>query len=302
MLKSKPTLSSKLLDALQMGWDRMHPEAQQLVMRFVKSQSDEHGGFKNRNGKQDLYYTFFGLLLSSLQGKHSGREKTITYLNQINPHDLDAIHLGCWIRSKMLCQYLSLPQRLQKQTFLHRFRKIEKSDIAVFERLTQRNEPLLFPNHDSKSPYAKFIEVGTQQDLKLSVSPLDFAVYTTPSGGMSNLKNQTTPSLNAMSATLALSSFCTVSQLNISQLITQILELQNSDGSFKGHPALIDGDLLSTATAHWALRLHNITPRYDVRPFLKNCFAENGGFHAGTRDLVCDLEYTFYGILTMGSC
>src|SRR5436309_15263096 len=40
----------------------------QLVAKFLRSQQNEDGGFKDRTGKSDLYYTVFGLdALAALQ-------------------------------------------------------------------------------------------------------------------------------------------------------------------------------------------------------------------------------------------
>ena len=48
-------------------------EATQLVIRFLKSQQNDDGGFKDRTGQSDLYYTVFGL--AKLRGSIAGSNK-----------------------------------------------------------------------------------------------------------------------------------------------------------------------------------------------------------------------------------
>jgi hypothetical protein len=76
--------------------------------------------------------------------------------------------------------------------------------------------------------------------------------------------------------------------------------LQEEDGSFKAMPSAPQGDLLSTATASFALHVHGYALRHTVKPFLRDCFRDTGLFAATPDDPVGDLEYTAYGLLTMG--
>ena len=54
------------------------------------------------------------------------------------------------------------------------------------------------------------------------------------------------------------------------------------------------------ATACFALSLYDRRPPHSPRAFLYDAFTASGGFSAGPGDDVADLEYTTYGLLTMG--
>src|SRR6266498_2447928 len=74
-------------------------ESAELVRQFLESQQNEDGGFRDRDGKSDLYYTFFGLDgLLALQAEVPAR-KVADYLGGFRGGDgLDFVHLCCLAR------------------------------------------------------------------------------------------------------------------------------------------------------------------------------------------------------------
>ena len=56
------------------GWKRMSSEAQDIVRQGVVSAQSTDGLFCGRGDKEDLYYTFFGLLLSLMPGMKINRK------------------------------------------------------------------------------------------------------------------------------------------------------------------------------------------------------------------------------------
>src|SRR5688572_18185189 len=75
-------------------------EATELVARFLRSQQNEDGGFKDRKGQSDLYYTVFGLdALSALQ-QQADLERVRSYVTSFGDGaDLDFVHLCALARS-----------------------------------------------------------------------------------------------------------------------------------------------------------------------------------------------------------
>lgn len=84
-------------------------------------------------------------------------------------------------------------------------------------------------------------------------------------------------------------------------LIEPLLAMQDETGGFRAHASAPFPDLLSTSVAVFALHMHNITPRYDVRPFIEAHWQEDGSFAASLLDGFGDVEYEFYGLLALGS-
>lgn len=85
-------------------------------------------------------------------------------------------------------------------------------------------------------------------------------------------------------------------------LLTEpLLAMQDETGGFRAHARAPFPDLLSTSVAAFALHLHHITPRYDVKPFIEAHWQDDGSFNASLLDGYGDVEYEFYGLLALGS-
>ena len=70
-----------------------------LVEQFLHSQLNEDGGFKDRSGKSDLYYSAFGLEAFSALELEAPIARVTNYLRGFAEGDgLDLIHLCCLIR------------------------------------------------------------------------------------------------------------------------------------------------------------------------------------------------------------
>src|SRR5438045_3100908 len=75
-------------------------EATELVARFLRSQQNADGGFKDRKGESDLYYTVFGLdALAALQQEPDmGRLRS--YVQSLGSGTgLDFVHLCALARA-----------------------------------------------------------------------------------------------------------------------------------------------------------------------------------------------------------
>lgn len=87
----------------------------------------------------------------------------------------------------------------------------------------------------------------------------------------------------------------------IAELTEPLLAMQDETGGFRAHANAPFPDLLSTSVATFALHVHNITPRYDVKPFIEAHWQDDGSFAASLLDGFGDVEYEFYGLLALGS-
>ena len=84
-------------------------------------------------------------------------------------------------------------------------------------------------------------------------------------------------------------------------LTEPLLAMQDETGGFRAHAGAPFPDLLSTSVAVFALHLHHIAPRYDVKPFIEAHWQDDGCFAASLLDGFGDVEYEFYGLLALGS-
>ena len=80
-----------------------------------------------------------------------------------------------------------------------------------------------------------------------------------------------------------------------------LLHVQDPSGGFRADVTAPVPDLLSTATALFALRCYGVSPLVSPRDFIEAHWLDNGGFGATLWDEEGDVEYLFYGLLALGS-
>ena len=246
------------------GFARMTDEAQDALRGAVQRKQNPRGLFPDRSGREDLYYTLFGLCLayvSDAKIEWTACEKT---LEQMSPADL--VHRAALAHSRNLLKLMKLPRAIRSLPFSAP--KLDFPDLP----------DSAFPQGDRFSPYSCFLRNDASADL----SP-----YRLQNGLYSNLRSTSEYGVASTAAALCLHPDETTA--------AALAGLQNPDGSFPG------GDLLSAAVALYALKRTEHKAEYDVRGFLSRCFRPDGLFGAVPGDPSGDLEYTVYGLLAMGA-
>jgi len=275
-------------------------DSTELVVKFLQQRQQQDGGFANRAGSGDLYYTVFGLESLRAINAPFDHERAAEYLRSFGSGEsLDIVHLCCLARCwSSLSAVASC-----------------KMEVAVAERL---REQLL--NHRSKdggfsvetidetgSIYAAFLALGGCQDLEIPLPDADrlltsIAALQTEDGGFANdahLPIGTTP-VTAAAVTLMHELGRPVEQ----NVCRWLLDRQHPTGGFFAHPAAPQPDLLSTATALHALSLGGKTLDDDARErcldFVDELWSSQGCFRGTVDDDALDVEYGWYGLLALG--
>lgn len=276
------------------GYEHMAPEAAECLRQSVTLQQGSGGLFRGRAGQEDLYYTFFGLLLAMVTGANIRPKQCRKALASFDFSALDLVHGCAWLRARHMLNLLVLPKFLRQNAMTFRRLGISKADIEKLQSLAQRPDSA-YPQQDKTSPYSRFLLGTLSADFGQSSPRSDFSEYRLPNGLYANLKNHSAYGVNATAAALFL-----LPPDQCGESADALSALQESDGSFKATASAPEGDLLSTATAVFALRQCGKTPRVSIKPYLRECFRENGLFAATPNDSHGDLEYTVYGLLAMG--
>ncbi len=265
---------------------------------FVARHQSADGGFVNRAGQPDLYYSMFALLLAAVLRAPIRRDAASGYLDGIDPGQLDLVHLLCLVRCRKLLAFLALPAQLQSVALRLESGAVSKSLRKHAEALLESRDAALFPLQDAASPYSQFLKLSLAQELAISFSGQSLDAYRCYDGLFSNLQEDTESSTNATSSAFALAHFgyCNLTP----EALQNFVDLQQEDGAFKAVPKAASTDLLSTATAFFALSLHQLKPLRPAREFLYSVFTAQGGFSSGADDSFPDLEYTVYGLLLTG--
>lgn len=279
-------------------------DAAPLVLEFVQSQIDPQGGFTDRTGRPDLYYTVFGLdsLIALKRDRlENGTElwrRTEAFLKSFGAgEDLDFVHscalARCWAGLGGAGRTIppGLPERILRHIESHR------SADGGYHPVRQSS---------SGTVYAAFLAFGAYQDLHGAFpEPLRLVQslkwLETDDGAWANDRGVKTGSTNATAAAVTL-------LRNLSMPIHQgvgdwLLARVHPQGGFLAAPHAPIPDLLSTATA-----LHALSGlQRDLEPFREACldfvdtlWTNQGGFHGNWTDEILDVEYTFYGLLALG--
>ena len=267
-------------------------ESTDLVRRFVLRQQNPDGGFKDRSGASDLYYTVFALdSLIALQAELP-IESVRTYVSQFGTGEsLDFVHLCCLARAKAALK-ISLG-RTEIANRLERFRSAE----GGYNNL---------PGKKFGTGYAAFLALGARQDLGVELpAPLKLVqslkFLETADGAWANDRGVKSGSTNATAATITV--LRQLDQPINSAVSDWLLARLHPEGGFRAGPEAPLPDLLSTATALHALSSLQV-PLDQLKErcldFIDTLWTNEGSFHGHWGDDYLDSEYTYYGLLALG--
>jgi len=275
---------------------RLLGEASPLVEEFLRSQLNEDGGFRDRAGASDLYYTVFGLegLLALQADLPAGR--VVGYLRGFGEGDgLDLIHLTCLARC-----WAALPPVYQ----------LDAPGAALLQRMEAFRAADggydVNPGAEQGTLYGCFLALGGYGDLGAALPDPDGVLRCIRSlrawdGGYANQHDMPaglTPS-TAAAATL-LRHLGGPADPN---LASWLLERCHAEGGFYATPFAPIPDLLSTATALHALaglQADLAAIKEPCLDFIDSLWTNRGGFYGNWTEEDLDCEYTYYGLLALG--
>ena len=272
-------------------------DATDLVRNFLASQQNPDGGFRDRDGESDLYYTVFGMdALAVFQAEPDMTAVEQFLLTHGEGDDLDLVHLSCLARCWGTVGRGRMPMGLRK---------------ALLQRLEKFRKPCggwdNNPNREHGTAYGSFLALGAYQDLgKLPPKPLrilqSLKHLETPDHAWNNHPNLPVGSTNPTAGAVVLLNNL---HLPINAEVGQWLRAQlHPQGGFVAVPGAPMPDLLTTATALHALAALEVrlTEEQTERclDFIDTLWNAGGGFHGNWTDDFLDCEYTFYGLLALG--
>ena len=272
----------------------MSPEAQKQLSKTVTASQGPSGFFYGRAGQEDLYYTFFGLLLAAVTNAKFRRRACDVQFRSVDFMSLDLVHGCAWLRVVKMLLWLTLPRFLRNRlsaSLLQVFHIFFRKELSLLSKLPSH----AYPQQDPDSLYSRFLLGTLYTDFGQAMPEFDLSDYRLESGLYANLINSTDYGVNATAAALFL-----LPPDQCGETADAIMALQETDGSFKAVASAPEGDLMSTATAAFALQRCGKTLQSPVKLYLRECFRENGFFAATPDDPDGDLEYTAYGLLLMG--
>lgn len=247
--------------------------AMEEIKVFIKSRQTREGGFADRGGKCDLYYTLFGGFVSEALDIKEVFPSLRNYIRETarsgNP---EGIYLHCaailWAK---FCGKEPLPVKLR-------------------EKLIDR----LADSATGEAAYATFLNLLTCYYIRHFAGL--FRLWKRIRVQMdSGNKPSTVWAAGVVVAHLR--------GLPTDEMVSRLLEFRRQDGSFSATLKAPRGDLLSTAVALYALKFagHDLTLIKPACLAYVDALYCDGGFCAAPTEEIPDVEYTFYGLLALGS-
>ena len=271
-------------------------ESAELVVRFLRSRRHDSGGFLDREGKPDLYYTVFGLEGLMALRADPEMERLRPWLQSHGAGEgLDFIHLCCLARCWSSLGKEALEPAI-REALLARVESFRSADGGYHQA----------PGKEHGSAYGCLLGWSAHEDLG-STAPDSERLFDslmalrTPDGGWSNERGLPVGVTPAAAAAVAL---CHHLGLPVPTATRDWLQAQAlPEGGFRALPGLPLPDLLSTAVALHALDAlqADLNPlREACLDFVDSLWNAEGGFHGNWTDHELDCEYTYYGLLALG--
>jgi hypothetical protein len=243
------------------------------IKKFVRNKQTSSGGFADKGGNCDLYYSLFGYFIAEALEINDVMPSLKEYVkNVVQTSGLKGVYLKCAvILYAKLFGNETLPIDLQRKTF----GGVQKKESRQETYSDFFNLLAYYYSED----YSGLIKV--QKSIRTNITSTEMPC-----------------SLTAAHLILQYCFGKPVKELN-----DRLYSFYRNNGSFSAIKMAPVGDLLSTGVALYALRFINSDLR-KIRPdclnFIDSLYCD-GGFCATTFDTDPDVEYTFYGLLALGA-
>ena len=268
-------------------------DSAELVIDFIRSRLNPDGGFQDRGGQSDLYYTVFGIEVLQALNAEVPQEHILDYLQRfIGDDSLDLVHLACLVRCLV---DISEPDAGIRDIMIKRLEKFRCGD-GGFSNCAGAKQG---------SVYSCFFALGIFQDLSTEIDNSNGIIdcvrsLRTSDGAYANEPTVKAGSTPATAAAVTLLYYINEPAGDLS--VDWLLSRAYAAGGFavveKAPP-----DLLSTATALHALSLTGVSIegiKGQCLDFVDSLWDSKGGFCGHWADRTIDCEYTYYGLLALG--
>ncbi|MBA4408573.1 MAG: prenyltransferase/squalene oxidase repeat-containing protein [Bacteroidota bacterium] len=272
--------------------DLLDKQSSEELLQFLLSQQNSNGGYKDRGGRSDLYYSLFGgLMIRAWSKEHrAGSREPVTRNSQL------VAESG-----------LKLKQFIDKQSCGNVSGFIEQCCLALLQKELKINR---------FSRITTLLILGKsfwKERYSINLSYRSFVLFLTldavlPFRGV--LKRLSGKMLSRIEVDMHSPCSEVAAKVFLQKMLNQDGEKDQKllksfaceSGGFKAFAHLQQADMLSTAVALFALDFAGSDLRL-LKPacldFIQQNFVD-GAFLSGDGDQTADLEYTFYGLLALG--
>ncbi len=269
----KKVLPKLLEPVLAKSSSLLDPELTAEIRAFILNQQTAQGGFADRGGKCDLYYTLFGYYIAEALSVTEVMEPLKKYVAEtVTTSELTGVYRYCG--AILYAKLVGIDATNEK------LRKLIVAD-------------LLKPG--TKQPeYAGFLGILALYYLE------DYYTIQRVINRNKRLSTLTGHPCPVVAATAVMQGMAGNQKPDAADALKSFYR---GNGGFAALQTAPSEDLLSTGVALYALHFLDADLR-EIKPdcliFVDDLY-DNGGFRATSSDFITDVEYTFYGLLALGS-
>lgn len=290
------SLRLEMLQVARLAPSVLGEEASALVRDYVLSRQHPDGGFLDRDGSADLYYTSFAIdCLTALQVELPAESLHPWLERQRQEIDsLDFVHLCCLARCLSAIEESTDRERLDP---IHEGIESYRTPDGGYSQAVDA---------ETGSTYACFLAYGAYADHGLPLPKEEGVAACLDSlragdGAWANDVDLPVPNVPATAAAVTL---CRNLRLPVPpETASWLLGSLSPSGGFLPFPLAPIPDLLSTAVALHALDGLQVSfsgRKESLLDFVDSLWTAAGGFHGNWEDDELDIEYTYYGLLALG--
>ncbi|HET6557424.1 MAG TPA: prenyltransferase/squalene oxidase repeat-containing protein [Prolixibacteraceae bacterium] len=304
----------QIIELLVRAFSLLDEEGRAEVIGFVMAEQNPDGGFKDRAGRSDLYYSLFGMMIfraaekaiNDQQETGNGVKKANTIKNYAPGITSEQEEKGS--DAEMIADAI---KRLKEFTKNKSAAKVPGFIERCCQVLLQKE--LRFKRF---SRLKSFLSLGSsfwKERSSINMSYRSFVLFLTIDAVLS-VTGVIRRSARRMLTGTTLDEQSPCSEVAAKVFMRKIMNQKDSveeeilasfacsSGGFKAFMHLYHPDMLSTAVALYALNHAGADLRL-LRPSCLDFIQSNysgGAFLSGDGDTTADVEYTFYGLLALG--
>jgi len=312
-----------MIALLRNALNLLDEQGREEVLQFLISQQNPDGGFQDRGGRSDLYYSLFGGLMLRAAEKETGDRRPLSEREAVE----ESNHAVRSQKSEDRSQNTG-DRRPEIEVTLPEL--VEGAILKLKRFISQQSNPEVsgFIEKCCLVLLQKELKAGRNSQLKalvslgksfwkerhsINISYRSFVLFLTLDAilpfrrilkiGAKRMLRRSTIDQHSPCSEVAARVFL---QKMLNQDGSEVQELLKSfackTGGFKAFAHLENADMLSTAVALFALSYSGCDLRL-LKPtcldFIEQNFSD-GAFLSGDGDSTGDVEYTFYGLLALG--
>jgi hypothetical protein len=253
--------------------DLLEPEMLNEIASFIRTKQTKQGGFADKAGNCDLYYSLFGYYIAETLSLHEMNEPLKRYVKKtVSDNALAGVHLYCASILYVKLHGLDrVSENLRKQ---------------VVQDLTQTKNQL--------SGYTNFLGI---------LALYYFGDFLGIKKILNKYKSSKLSDTSPCPVTAATAILLEIAGKPDPSAEHKLKSYYRENGGFAALKQTPAEDLLSTAVALYALNFMDADIRLikpDCLTFITDLYHE-GGFCSMQLDVDTDVEYTFYGLLALGA-